>query len=87
MKSKKAQDVFPKSLLDEIQKYVHGELVYIPKRPNTRKKWGADTGAKRLTECRNNDMLQAFKDGMSVEALAIRFCLSEETVKKIVYGK
>ncbi|MCL2564180.1 MAG: hypothetical protein FWE24_00005 [Defluviitaleaceae bacterium] len=44
MKYIKAQQVFPKHLLDEIQKYVQGELIYIPKPPVNYKKWGESTG-------------------------------------------
>ena len=37
MKHVRAQEVFPESLLKEMQKYVQGELVYIPKSPANRK--------------------------------------------------
>jgi len=87
MKYVKAQAVLPKSLLDEIQKYVQGELVYIPKLPSNHKKWGTKTGAKSVTAQRNNDMVQAYNAGISIPKLAVLYCLSEDTVKKIVYGK
>ena len=87
MKYVKAQAVFPKALLDEIQKYVQGELVYIPKLPRNHKEWGTKTGAKSVTAQRNNDMVQAYSAGISIPKLAVLYCLSEDTVKKIVYGK
>ena len=87
MKHVKAQAVFPQSLLDEIQKYVQGELVYIPKVPGTYKQWGANTNAKKLVAQRNKDMVQAFKTGATIAQLAALHFLSQETVKKIVYGK
>jgi len=79
--------VFPESLLAEIQKYVQGELVYIPKPPANHKKWGADTGAKSAVAQRNESLVQTFKTGASVAQLAEAYCLSEDTIKKIVYGK
>ena len=83
----KAQTVFPKSLLDEIQKYVQGELVYIPKSPANYVKWGANTSTKSVIASRNESIVQSFKTGMSILKLAEFYSLSEDTIKKIVYGK
>ena len=87
MKYVRAQAVFPQALLDEIQKYVQGDVVYIPKPPGSHKKWGTDTGTKTELAQRNEDIIQAFASGSSVFALAEQYCLSEETIKKIVYRK
>ena len=87
MKYVKAQTVFPKHLLDEMQKYVQGELVYIPKSPANYKKWGTNTSTKSIIALRNENIVQAFKVGASISRLAESYCLSEDTIKKIVYGK
>ena len=87
MKYIKARSVFPQALLDEIQKYVQGDLVYIPKPPGSYKKWGADTDTKAATAQRNEEILRAFSAGFSVSELAGVYYLSEETIKKIVYCK
>ena len=87
MKYVKAQAVFPESLLEEIQKYIQGELVYIPKSPGSHKKWGANTGARIAIAHRNESIVQAFKAGTSIPQLAVLYCLAEDTIKKIVYGK
>jgi len=85
MKYVKAQAVFPESLLDEIQKYVQGELVYIPKSPSNYKEWGTDTGAKNIIALRNKNIALTFRTGVSISQLAELYSLSEETIKKIVY--
>lgn len=85
MKYVKAQTVFPSSLLTEIQKYVQGELVYIPKLPDNYEKWGANTNTKRAVAQRNDDIIQSFKAGATISELVELFYLSEETIKKIVY--
>ena len=87
MKYVKAQTVFPQALLDEIQKYVQGDLVYIPKPPGSYKKWGADTDTKAATAQRNEDILRSFAAGISVSELSETYYLSEDTIKKIVYSK
>ncbi len=87
MKYVKAQSVFPVSLLREMQKYVQGELVYIPKHQANYKKWGTGTGARDMFAQRNESMLRAYKAGISIAELAEVYGLSEDTVKKIVYRK
>ena len=87
MKYVKAQAVLPASLLAEIQKYIQGEMVYIPKPPASYDKWGTQTGARAAIAQRNADMVEAYRAGTPVAQLAESYCLAEETVKKIVYGK
>lgn len=87
MKYVNAQVVFPQALLGEIQKYVQGGLVYIPKSPGSHKKWGTDTDTKLMTAQRNEEIVRAFAAGRTVPALADAYCLAEETIKKIVYTK
>ena len=85
MKYKNAKIVFPKSLLEEIQKYVQGDLVYIPKPSDCYEKWGANTETKEVLARRNKEIINAFQAGMPVVELATRYYLAEETIKKIVY--
>jgi len=86
MKYVKAEAVLPKALLVEIQKYIQGDMVYIPKPQANHKKWGTKTGAKATIAQRNENMVQAYKAGTSIAQLAETYCLAEDTVKKIVYG-
>jgi len=85
MKYKNAKIVFPKSLLEEIQKYVQGDLIYIPKSSDSYEKWGANTETKEVLARRNKEIINAFQAGMPVVELATRYYLAEETIKKIVY--
>ena len=87
MKYVKAQEAFPRALLREMQKYVQGDLVYIPKSPGSHKRWGTDTDTKAAIARRNEEIAQAFVSGLSVAKLAEAYYLSEETIKKIVYCK
>lgn len=87
MKYQSAKSVFPESLLKEIQKYVQGELVYIPKPPATYKKWGEGTETKKLVARRNREIAGAFQNGATIHELAERYFLSEDTIRKIVYRK
>ena len=87
MKYVNAQTVLPPSLIDEIRKYVQGELIYIPKMPSDYLKWGANTDTKSYIAIRNGEMIKDFKTGISISKLAELYYLSEETIKKIVYRR
>nr|WP_249168766.1 hypothetical protein [Alkaliphilus sp. B6464] len=50
-----------------------------------RKKWGHDTGARMFYKQRNEEIRNRFFNKASIEELAEEYCLSPETVRKIVY--
>ena len=82
---KKANSLLPKELVKEIQKYAQGQLIYIPKDKNERQKWGENSGGRKRINERNNEINKSFRDGMAIDALAEKYCLSVESIKKIVY--
>ena len=41
-----AEDVLPKMLVEEIQKYVDGQLLYIPRKNGRSLSWGEKNGTK-----------------------------------------
>ena len=84
MKYKNASDVLPDDLLKEVQKYAAGETLYFPK-DRARKKWGEDSGARRFFQQRNAEIRQKYLQKTSIERLADEYCLSIETVRKIVF--
>ncbi|MCM3758207.1 CD3324 family protein [Sporosarcina aquimarina] len=81
-----AQHVLPEQLIIEIQKYVHGETLYIPKLENEYEKWGASSGSRRRLNLRNATIRDSYKKGTCLEDLAQEHYLSVETIKKIVYS-
>ncbi|MEN1935187.1 CD3324 family protein [Paenibacillus sp. 102] len=87
MRYVKATTVLPESLIIEIQKYVQGETIYIPKQEKEYYKWGTQSGVRKQIDERNRDIKHAFKNGTSIHQLAEEYFLSMETIKKIVYSK
>lgn len=83
----KAAAILPDELISEIQKYVQGEMIYIPKPETTHKKWGSRSGTRKLIDERNKAIKSAFKNGRTIEQLAEDHFLSVETIKKIIYSK
>ena len=88
MKYVRADSVFPQELIDEMQKYISGGLVYIPKPKENRMRWGEASGEKKRLETRNNEIRDSFsKSQKSIECLADEYNLAVETIKNIVYRK
>ena len=87
MKYVNAESIFPIELLKEIQKYVNGEMVYIPISKESRKKWGENSGSKYYLNYRNSEIRQLFSTSMTIDQLSNRFFLSRDSIKKIVYSK
>ncbi|MBM7566006.1 CD3324 family protein [Paenibacillus sacheonensis] len=87
MKYVNADVVFPEELLKEIRKYVKGGLVYIPSPEGDRKKWGENSGSRAYMVERNDGIRRAFAAGETLDQLSDHYCLSPESIKKIVYAK
>lgn len=68
----------------ELQKYIQGQLIYIPKTKDNRAKWGELNGAKQMFSERNQQIYIQYKRGISIESLMERFHLSEESIRKII---
>ena len=84
MAYKNAREVLPESLLRQIWKYVEGENIYIPKREENRAAWGSRCGTRREYEERNEMIRRRYAESASIEELAREFCLSVESIRKIL---
>lgn len=88
MKYVNAEIIFPEKLLKEIQKYINdGGMVYVPKPQGLRNKWGDNSGSRKYLTIRNEMIRQKFSIGVTIDQLSDRFCLSSDSIKKIVYSK
>lgn len=87
MKYINAIEVLPKDLLSEIQKYIAGEIVYIPQPEGLKNPWGSKTGIKQEIIKRNKKIKFEKENGKTIEELMVKYSLSYDTIKKIVYIK
>lgn len=55
MKYKSAQDILPDKLLQELQTYISGETIYVPKL-KSKKQWGEQSGARSFYKQRNEEI-------------------------------
>ena len=85
MKYINAAEILPEKLLKELQTYVAGEILYIPK-TSSKKAWGAANGSRIFYQERNREIQRLFQLGYSVDTLAKQYGLADSTIKKIVYS-
>ncbi|HPE37778.1 MAG TPA: CD3324 family protein [Spirochaetales bacterium] len=83
----KGDETLPPELLAEIQKYVQGALVYIPRPPQERMAWGHKNGARMLLDQRDDAIRQAKSAGVSINDLADQYALSTDAIRKILYRR
>lgn len=84
MRYARAQDLIPAKLLQELQQYVDGAYLYVPRKQENRLSWGERTHSKQETARRNAAIFHDAQRGESVEALAERYFLSEKTIRRIL---
>lgn len=81
---KKGIAILPTELVAQIQKYVDGECIYIPRISDKRKKWGENTNSHRILEERNAEIYFKYKSGISVKQLSEEYYISPQGIYKII---
>lgn len=85
MNYKNCANILPQKVLREVQKYVQGELIYVPTSKLERAQWGQKSGAREFLVSRNNDIFNKFKQGIKIDQLSQEYFLSEDCIRKIIY--
>ena len=80
----KAEEILPEELIRQIQKYVDGVYIYIPRKPGTRHAWGQETDYKAELKIRNDRIQSDYATGESVAELSRRYHLSEKSIRRIL---
>lgn len=81
---RKAEEILPMEIIEVIQQYVDGESIYIPRKNDCRKEWGANTCIKQELFGRNQRIYQDYLAGMRNVELAAKYCLSEKSIQRIL---
>ena len=80
----KAEDILPEELIGEIQRYVDGRSIYIPRKAGKRRAWGMDTSYKSELRERNERIRRDREAGMRVAELCEKYHLSEKSIRRIL---
>lgn len=82
MSYRSAEEILPKELIEEIQKYVSGTNIYIPSKE--KKDWGSQSKTKEYYQKRNQEIYEQYKNGISVSQLAEIYALTKKSVQRII---
>ena len=80
----KAEDVLPKHLMEEIQQYVDGKLLYIPRKNENSLSWGEKSGTREKLAKRNQTIVNRYYSGETLEDLSKSYYLSEKRIRGIL---
>ncbi len=84
MKYINAEEILPKKVLDEIRKYVDGEVIYIPKKNRIRAGWGEKNGVRDEYRERNSRIYNNYREGVCINQLVDMYNLSKSGIRKII---
>lgn len=84
MKYYKTENVLPEELVNTIQNYIDGGYIYIPKKQNTHKSWGENSGTRSYHQKRNEAIFSAYLNGSKIAQLAEEYFLSASSIRRII---
>lgn len=80
----RAEDILPKDVLELVQQYADGQSIYIPRKSECHKSWGAGTETKKELMNRNRRMYEEYQSGTTITQLSERYFLTEKSVQRII---
>jgi len=80
----KADQVLPSEIVKLLQEYVDGLYIYIPRKINSRCKWGENTQIGKELHTRNNCIYDDYLNGYKTSELATKYYLSEKSIQRII---
>ena len=80
-----ADDVLPNILVKEIQKYVDGQLIYIPRKNENLLSWGEKNGTKEKLAERKKTIINSYYSGQAIAELSKVYYLSEKRIQGIIH--
>ncbi len=80
-----AKDVLPEKLVKEIQKYIDGQLIYIPRKSENSLLWGEKNGTKEKLAERNQMIVNRYYSGQTIAELSEEYFLSEKRIRGIIH--
>lgn len=77
-------ELLPKELIEQVQKYIDGKVIYIPKKQKNKKHWGENTDTKQVLASRNSQICLERQNGMTIKQLSEKYYLTEKSIQRIL---
>lgn len=84
MSYKRAIYILPHELLEQVQKYVDGEFIYIPRKSGNKKEWGTKTSTRKELQQRNIQIYEDYLARNSQQELSEKYFLSLKSIQRII---
>ncbi len=85
MSYKRAIYILPNDLLEQVQEYVDGEFIYIPRKSGNKKEWGSKTSTRKELQQRNLQIYEDYSAGNSLQELSEKYFLSLKSIQRIIW--
>jgi Mor family transcriptional regulator len=79
-----ANKLLPYALLREVQRYVDGAYLYVPRKSGEKRAWGGGTGIRETLLARNREIVAKRRAGRTIADLSAEYFLSDKTIARIV---
>lgn len=79
-----ALEILPARLIEEIQEYIDGQSIYIPKIKSKRCKWGEKTNTKAYFNDRNFKIYHSYINGATIFELSEKYFLTPKSIQRII---
>ena len=80
-----AYEILPEDLVREIQSYVDGKVLYIPRKDENILSWGEKNGTKDRLAKRNKEIVSRYYSGVTIAEPGIMYFLSEKRIQGIIH--
>ncbi len=80
----RAAEVLPQELIEQLQQYVDGAMIYIPKKKEEKKGWGERTATRKELAKRNARIYEESREGRTNKELAEEYFLAEKSIQRII---
>lgn len=84
MRYEKAQNILPKDIVELLQQYIDGGYLYIPRKEDSKKSWGENSGIRNSLKQRNREIFNKYNQGASIKELTEEFYLTEYSIRRII---
>ncbi|WP_294148848.1 CD3324 family protein [uncultured Clostridium sp.] len=84
MSYRNVYDLLPEEIVAQIQDYIDGQAIYIPKKESNKKCWGENTDTRQVLAARNNRIYRDYQSGMSTVMLSEKYYLAEKSIRRIL---
>lgn len=84
MSYQRAENILPAEIIELIHNYIDGGHIYIPRKENNRREWGAGTDTRKELDIRNKQIYDDYQQGYKIIELANKYFLSEKSIQRII---